>query len=78
MQEIVALGLPLTSSGERFRYFGNTAAAISQLDLIIIVEIASAHLAGALGKPAWVLLTQVPAWCGRNMLQFTVNSLLNS
>lgn len=61
-QEIVALGLPLTALGERFRHFGDTAAAISQLDLVITVETASAHLAGALGKPTWVLLAQVPAW----------------
>jgi predicted negative regulator of RcsB-dependent stress response len=61
-EEIAASGLTLTALGERFRHFGDTAATISQLDLLITVETASAHLAGALGKPTWVLLAQVPAW----------------
>lgn len=55
-------GLPLIAWGEDLRDFGDTAAAMSQLDLIITVETAAAHLAGALGKPAWVMLAQVPAW----------------
>lgn len=57
-----AAGLPLIALGEDFRDFGDTAAVMSQLDLIISVETAAAHLAGALGKPAWVLLAKVPAW----------------
>jgi len=55
-------GLPLIPLGEDFHDFGDTAAAMSQLDLIITVETAAAHLAGALGKPTWVLLAHVPAW----------------
>jgi len=35
--------------------FGVTAAAISELDLIISVDTAVAHVAGALGKPVWLL-----------------------
>jgi len=42
--------------------FAETAAAIENLDLIISVDTAVAHLAGALGKPIWVLLGFVPAW----------------
>lgn len=42
--------------------FADTAAAIAQLDLIITVDTAVAHLAGALGKPTWILLTHVPDW----------------
>jgi len=37
------------------RNFADTAAAISQLDLVIAVDTAVAHLAGALGKPVWML-----------------------
>jgi tetratricopeptide (TPR) repeat protein len=36
--------------------FSDTAAAISQMDLVISTDTAVAHLAGALGKPVWVLL----------------------
>ena len=39
-----------------------TAGVIRQLDLVITVDTAVAHLAAALGKPAWVLVTAVPDW----------------
>ena len=40
----------------------DTAAAIAQLDLVITVDTSIAHLAGAIGKPVWVLLTFLPDW----------------
>jgi len=42
--------------------FGETAALIAHLDLVISVDTSVAHLAGALGKPLWLLLPQVPDW----------------
>jgi tetratricopeptide (TPR) repeat protein/glycosyltransferase involved in cell wall biosynthesis len=40
--------------------FGDTAAAIEQLDLVIAVDTSVAHLTGALGKAVWILLPAVP------------------
>jgi hypothetical protein len=39
-----------------------TAAVIETLDLLIAVDTSVAHLAGALGKPVWVLLPYAPDW----------------
>lgn len=46
--------------GDELGDFSDTAALVSQLDLVISVDTSVAHLAGALGKPAWILLTDVP------------------
>lgn len=40
---------------EQLTDFGETAALIEQLDLVISVDTAVAHLAGALGRPVWLL-----------------------
>jgi len=49
--------------------FSDTAALVNQLDLVITVDTSVAHLAGAMGKPVWVLLPNIPDWrwfLGRN------------
>jgi tetratricopeptide (TPR) repeat protein len=42
--------------------FAETAAAVCRLDLVISVDTAVAHLAGALGRPTWLLLRDPPEW----------------
>jgi len=42
--------------------FADTAALIAELDLVVTVDTAIAHLAGALGRPVWTLLPFVPDW----------------
>jgi len=42
--------------------FADTAALVAELDLVISVDTAVAHLAGALGRPVWTLLPFAPDW----------------
>jgi hypothetical protein len=48
--------------GDELKSFSDTAAVISNLDLIVSVDTSVAHLAGALAKPVWVLLPFIPDW----------------
>jgi tetratricopeptide (TPR) repeat protein len=42
--------------------FADTAAIVADLDLIITVDTAVAHLAGSMKKPVWVLIPETPDW----------------
>jgi tetratricopeptide (TPR) repeat protein len=53
-------GLPDFSG--RLTDWGETAAAVSALDVVITVDTAVAHLAGALGIPVWLMLPHAPDW----------------
>ncbi len=52
----------ITDLGPYLDDFADTAAAIQELDLVISVDTAVAHLAGALGKPVWTLIPFAPDW----------------
>src|SRR5262249_23481402 len=47
---------------ERWPDFMETAAIVSNLDLVISVDTAVAHLAGALGVPVWVVVSDISCW----------------
>lgn len=59
-------GMVVNSLGPAFDHgpdaFLDTAAVMDSLDLVITCDTAVAHLAGALGRPAWVALKAVPDW----------------
>jgi len=48
--------------GSEIRDFSDTAALISNLDLVISVDTSVVHLAGALAKPVWAMLPFTPDW----------------
>lgn len=54
--------IALMDLGSRLRNFSETAAVMSRLALLISVDTAAAHLAGALGRPVWTLLCHTPDW----------------
>ena len=54
--ELDAMPLDLNPPGGRIDDFADTAAIITQLDLVISIDSAVAHLAGAMGKPVLLLL----------------------
>ncbi|TAN59188.1 MAG: tetratricopeptide repeat protein [Rhodospirillales bacterium] len=57
----LATGL-LTDLAPLIKDYADTAILLDQLDLVISVDTALVHLAGALGRPAWVLLPFAPDW----------------
>jgi len=52
----------IVNVGRDFGDFTDTAAAVANVDLVISVDTSVAHLAGALGKPVWVLVPFCPDW----------------
>lgn len=57
---IAQQGWPLVDWSKDFGDYAETAALISELDLVISVDTSVAHAAGALGIPVWLMLPHVP------------------
>jgi tetratricopeptide (TPR) repeat protein/ADP-heptose:LPS heptosyltransferase len=62
LREDECLGFEVTQPAKAFKDFDDTAAFIQHLDLVITVDTSVAHLAGALGKPVWILLPKPAEW----------------
>lgn len=56
---LLALGRDLSPEATGAKDFQDTAEIVAGLDLIISVDTSVAHLAGAMGKPVWILLSAV-------------------
>jgi len=59
---LAGAGDAVTDLGRAFADFADTAAAVAALDLVIAIDSAVAHLAGALARPVWILLPFAPDW----------------
>ena len=60
--EALASGPALPAFADELEDFRDTAALIQEMDLVISVDTAVAHLAGAMAKPVWLLLPWSPDW----------------
>lgn len=56
------LGPRILSHQGELNDFSDTAALIENLDLVISVDTSVAHMAGAMGKPVWVLTHYIADW----------------
>jgi tetratricopeptide (TPR) repeat protein len=52
----------ITFFGDALKDFSDTAALLALMDLVITVDTSVAHLAGAMGKPVWILLAYNADW----------------
>jgi tetratricopeptide (TPR) repeat protein len=53
---------PLVNLGPEIRDYADTMAIIECLELVITVDTSVAHLAGAMGKPVWIMIPYAPDW----------------
>jgi tetratricopeptide (TPR) repeat protein len=61
-REGLPLGMRMQNLGPRLKDFSDTAAVIDRLDLIVSIDTSVAHLAGAMGKPVYLLLPAAADW----------------
>lgn len=57
-----AFATPIEDQSPAIAGFADLADAMAAMDLVISIDSAPAHLAGALGRPCWLLLHHLPDW----------------
>ena len=62
MEQLAEAEFPVTDLGSRLENFMDTAAVLKNLDLVVAVDTAIVHCAGALGLPVWVALPFAADW----------------
>jgi tetratricopeptide (TPR) repeat protein len=60
--QLLARSERVTPVGDKLDDFADTAAVLHLVDLVITVDTSVAHLAGAMGRPVWILLPFSPDW----------------
>jgi tetratricopeptide (TPR) repeat protein len=60
--EVAFAAAPIADFRTLLTDFAETAALVSELDVMVTVDTSLAHLAGAMGKPVWLLLSAVSDW----------------
>ncbi len=53
---------PLVGLGPEITDYDDTMAILDQLDLLVSVDTSVGHLAGAMGRPTWLMLPRAPDW----------------
>lgn len=53
---------PLINLGAEIADYDDTMAILANLDLLVTVDTSVAHLAGAMGRPVWIMLPRAPDW----------------
>jgi hypothetical protein len=61
-EQLAAAGGSVIDLASELRDFADTAAAVAELDLVIAVDTAVAHLAAAMGRPVWLLVPAAADW----------------
>jgi hypothetical protein len=62
LAQLRQLGVQIEHWQDAIDDYAETAALVSALDLVVSVQTAVVHLAGALGTPVWALISAVPEW----------------